>query len=143
MPAIGKAVTLTYTWRMNTQLRQVAEWLQTQPDIRLAVGFGSVADGTARPDSDIDIAVRADKPLDAERKMALIEGISRLTGLTVDLVDLARIGEPLRGEVLKGQRLFGSDEDWAEQMLRHIYDNEDFVPYVRRLLAERRERWLG
>lgn len=127
---------------MDTQLQQISQWLATQPDIRLAVGFGSVAEGTAKPDSDIDIAVRAEQPLDAERKMALIEGIASLAGRTVDLVDLARIGEPLRGEVLKGQRLFGSDEDWAEQMLRHIYDNEDFVPYVRRLLAERRERWL-
>ncbi|NDY94906.1 type VII toxin-antitoxin system MntA family adenylyltransferase antitoxin [Wenzhouxiangella limi] len=127
---------------MDTQLQQISQWLATQPDIRLAVGFGSVAEGTAKPDSDIDIAVRAEQPLDAERKMALIEGIASLAGRTVDLVDLARIGEPLRGEVLRGQRLFGSDEDWAEQMLRHIYDNEDFVPYVRRLLAERRERWL-
>lgn len=134
---------VTYTGQMSKELAPVAEWLEAQPDIRLAVVFGSVADGTARPDSNIDIAVRADKALDADRKMALIEGVSRLTGRTVDLVDLTRIGEPLRGEVLKGQRLFGSDEDWAEQMLRHIYDNEDFVPYVRRLLAERRERWLG
>lgn len=127
---------------MDAQLQQVSQWLATQPDIRLAVGFGSVFDGTSKPDSDIDIAVRAEQPLDAQRKMALIEGIASLAGRTVDLVDLARIGEPLRGEVLKGQRLFGSDEDWAEQMLRHIYDNEDFVPYVRRLLVERRERWL-
>lgn len=135
--------TVTYTGRMSPELAPVAKWLEAQPDIRLAVVFGSIAAGAARPDSDIDIAVRADRPLDAARKMALIEGISRLTHRPVDLVDLARIGEPLRGEVLKGQRLFGSDEDWAEQMLRHIYDNEDFVPYVQRLLAERRERWLG
>ena len=127
---------------MDAQIQQVSQWLATQPDIRLAVGFGSVFDGTSKPDSDIDIAVRAEKPLDAERKTELIEAIVRLTGRAVDLVDLTRIGEPLRGEVLKGQRLLGSDEEWAEQMQRHIYDNEDFVPYVRRLLAERRERWL-
>lgn len=128
---------------MGTELDRIAQWLKSQPDIRLGVAFGSVADGTARPNSDIDIAVRADKPLDAERKMALIEGISRLTGRPVDLVDLTRIGEPLRGEVLKGRRLLGSDEAWAELMLRHIYDNEDFVPLVRRMLEQRRQRWLG
>jgi predicted nucleotidyltransferase len=128
---------------MNPELARIAKWLKEQPDIRLAVAFGSVAAGSAQPGSDIDIAVRADRPLDAERKMVLIAGIAGLTGRPVDLVDLARIGEPLRGEVLKGQRLFGSDEEWAGQMLRHIYDNEDFMPYVRRLLAERRERWLG
>lgn len=118
-------------------------WLKSQPDLMLAILFGSVARGEARSDSDVDIAVLADRPLDAARKMALIAGIADLTGRPVDLVDLSRIGEPLRGEVLKGKRLFGSHEDFAGQMLRHIYDNEDFVPHVRRMLAERRKRWLG
>jgi len=127
---------------MEAELNRLAQWLEAQPDVRLAIVFGSVARGQARADSDIDIAIKADRPLRAERKMALIEGIAHLTGRPVDLVDLARIGEPLRGEVLKGHRLFGSDDAWAEQMLRHIYDNEDFVPHVRRLLAERRKRWL-
>ena len=128
---------------MRTKTEDLTQWLQSQPDLRLAILFGSLARGTARADSDIDIAVLAKRPLDAERKMALIEGIANLTGRPVDLVDLARIGEPLRGEVLKGQRLFGSDADFAEQVLRHIYDNEDFVPIQRRLLAERRKQWLG
>ena len=128
---------------MITNTDSLAAWLMSQPDLRLAILFGSVARNEARPDSDVDIAVLAERPLDAARKMSLVEGMADLAGRPVDLVDLSRIGEPLRGEVLKGKRLFGSDEDFAGQMLRHIYDNEDFVPLVREMLAERRMRWLG
>ena len=128
---------------MIADTESLATWLKSQPDLRLAILFGSEARNQARPDSDVDIAVLAQPPLDAARKMTLIEGMADLTGRPVDLVDLSRIGEPLRGEILKGKRLLGSDEDFAAQMLRHIYDNEDFVPLVRRMLAERRKRWLG
>ena len=31
----------------------------------------------------------------------------------------------------------------AELMRRHVYANEDFVPYLERLLDERRKAWIG
>lgn len=74
--------------------------------------------------------------------MQLIEDITTLaTGRPVDLIDLARVGEPLLGEIVKhGQRILGSNAELAELRLRHVYLNEDFVPYVKRMLDERNRR---
>lgn len=118
--------------------------LSGHPDIHLAIVFGSVAEGQARVDSDIDVAVQGDAPLDAERKMALIRDVAEATGRSVDLVDLKTVGEPLRGEILRhGHVLFDRRHALVDLMLRHVYDMEDFVPYLRRLFKERQHPWIA
>lgn len=112
--------------------------------IELAIVFGSYATGREQAESDVDIAVDAGHPLTVEQKMALIGSIARQTGRPVDLVDLRTVGEPLLGEILReGRRLLGSDEMYAELVCRHLHDAADFLPYVERMLAERRAAWLG
>ena len=60
------------------------------------------------------------------------------------MVDLRTAGEPLLGQILQyGQRLIGNDADHAELIRRHIFDSEDFLPYVNRILRERRQAWIG
>ena len=88
-------------------------------------------------------ALAADRPLDAEQKMRLIEKLAVRTERAVDLVDLHHAGEPLLGQVLKGRRLLGADSDYTALTLRHLYDQEDFMPYISRMLAERRRAWIG
>lgn len=118
--------------------------LRRHPGVHLAVIFGSVAKGSARKESDLDIAVMADRPLSASAKAALIDDLAVATGRPVDLVDLRTAGEPLLGQILKnGQRILGSNGDYAELVRRHVYAVEDFMPYVERMLAERRRAWIG
>lgn len=124
-------------------LDAVRRALARHPEIRLAIVFGSVGRGRARRDSDIDVAVLTESGLGPDEKLALIGEIAEETGRAVDLVDLRRAGEPLLGQVLKGIRIVGNDTDHAELALRHIYANEDFMPYVRRMLEERRKAWIG
>jgi predicted nucleotidyltransferase len=121
----------------------LADILSREPGLRLAMLFGSFAQGTAAPDSDVDVAVLFDRPLDAEQKMRLIEKLADRTERAVGLVDLHRAGEPLLGQVLKGRRLIGADSDYTALTLRHLYDQEDFLPYIDRMLAERRRAWIG
>lgn len=133
------------------QLRSVAmsiEQLKTvlsrETDIDLAIVFGSVARKTAGSQSDVDIAVKAKTSLDTQHKMRLIEDLAAATGRPVDLIDLRTVGEPLLGEIIRtGQRILGSDAEFAELTLRHIYANEDFVPYLKRLLKERNAAWIN
>jgi predicted nucleotidyltransferase len=66
---------------MSTQ--QVITALEAHPDIELAFVYGSVARGQARSDSDVDVAVQAPAPLDANEKMRLIEDIAAATGRAV------------------------------------------------------------
>ena len=60
--------------------------------IVLAVLFGSMADRCARFDSDVDIAVAADRVLSAEQKMTLIGQLAERLGRPVDLIDLQTVG---------------------------------------------------
>lgn len=72
--------------------------------------YGSFAHGDAWPDSDLDLAVL----LPAEQRigdiLAVAQRLSADVGRNVDLVDLRRAGDVLRGEVLAhGKTLFTSN----------------------------------
>ena len=114
------------------------------PELEVVLLFGSMASGQGRPDSDVDLAVQAARPLDAASKLALIAELGDATGRPVDLIDLSVVGEPLLGEILThGKRIRGSHGACAELLRRHLFDAADFLPYVERLLAERRRAWIG
>jgi predicted nucleotidyltransferase len=126
---------------IDIQIRQV---LERHEAISLALVFGSLAKGTAHSESDLDLAVGADHPLDADETMALISDLAEALGRPVDLVDLSTVGEPLLGQIIAGgRRIVGSNTRFAELLLKHLYNQEDFVPYQRRILKERREAWIG
>lgn len=125
-------------------IQQIRSALAEHPEIELAIVFGSVARGDARGDSDVDVAVQLPTPLGADQKMQLIADIAASTGRPVDLIDLRVVGEPLLGQILRhGQQIRGEPVDLAPLMQRHVYAMEDFVPYVERMLEERRKAWIG
>ena len=118
--------------------------ISTQPGIQLAILFGSLATGKGDKESDLDIAVDAGRRLNANEKTSLIGELARQTGRPVDLVDIQSIGEPLLGQVLRyGKRILGSDRHFARVLSRHLFDQADFLPYRNRILAERRQAWIG
>ena len=127
--------------RIDDQLRDV---LARFPAVVLAVLFGSVALGRQRPDSDLDIAVAAQRALTVAEKMALIEAFAERTGRPVDLIDLKVVTEPLLGQIVRhGRRLLGSDGAYGQLISRHLFEQADFMPYRSRVLAERRAAWTG
>lgn len=127
-----------------TDIEAVQEVLEQHPELETAIAFGSVADGSARADSDLDLAVSAGEPLSTDARITLIEELAAATGRPVDLIDLSRAGEPLLGEIVtRGKRLAGSDEAFARLLTRHLFDQADFLPYRDRILAERRQAWIG
>jgi len=118
--------------------------LDTQPVIRLAILFGSLAVGRERADSDLDLAVDAGRRLTAGEKLVLMSNLAERTGRTVDLVDLHAVGEPLLGQILRhGKRLLGGGTCYADLIRRHLFDQADYAPYRSRILAERRRAWIG
>jgi uncharacterized protein len=123
---------------------QLKESLQTFPQISLAVLFGSAALGHQRPDSDLDIAVSANRPLSASEKISIISALAERTGRPIDLVDLNEVAEPLLGQVVRhGRKILGSDTLYGELISRHLFEQADFMPYRSRILAERRVAWIG
>ena len=124
--------------------RAILAVFNTQPGIRLAILFGSLAAGRERADSDLDLAVDAGHRLTAGEKLALVTELAERTSRPVDLVDLHAVGEPLLGQILRhGNRLLGSDTCYADLIRKHLFDQADYLPYRNRILAERRRVWIG
>jgi uncharacterized protein len=122
--------------------RELTDFLERQTDIRLAILFGSAASNRLQPNSDVDVAVLAEKPLSAERKVELMGSIALLSGRPVDLVDLRRAGQPLLGQILQGQQIKGSTDMLAQLAYRNVIERADFLPLIRRSLAQRRQTWI-
>jgi predicted nucleotidyltransferase len=124
--------------------RLLKEVLTQFPQVSLAILFGSVALGRQRPDSDLDIAIAANHPLSADEKMAIISTLAERFGRPIDLIDLSVAAEPLLGQVVRhGRRILGSDTQYGELIRRHLFEQADFMPYRNRILAERRQAWIG
>ena len=114
------------------------------PALVLALVFGSVAQGRQRADSDLDIAVAANRALTATEKMDIMAALAERTGRPIDLIDLKMVAEPLLGQIVRhGRRLFGSDKAYGQLISRHLFEQADFMPYRSRVLAERRAAWIG
>ena len=128
---------------MNTIEKQLAQLLARYPQLRLAMLFGSLATGRARPDSDIDLGVLADEPIPAVLKLKLIEAIGVKFGRPVDIVDLYDAPEPVLGQVFKGKRLLGDNPTYARLLTRHLVNTADFAPLQQRILAGRRAAWIN
>lgn len=113
--------------------------------LRAAILFGSVARGEARYESDIDVALwgRHGALSEADR-IAIIEALALEFGRAVDLVDLARVGEPLLGTILReGRMVTGGTAERGELLSRHLVNQADFVPLQNRILKARRAAWIG
>lgn len=124
--------------------RAILAAIDTQPGIRLAIVFGSLAAGRERVDSDLDLAVEAGRRLTTGERLALTTELAKRTGRPVDLVDLYVVGEPLLGQILRhGKRLLGGGTCYADLIRRHLFDQADYLPYRSRILAERRRAWIG
>ena len=129
---------------MTTE-HDIARNLATYPDIRLAILFGSLARGRARTDSDLDLAVAGSRPLRAQEKRTLIEGLALVAGRPVDLIDLRSVDGLILAQVLTtGNIIFCADRTlYATLIKKVLFNNADMMPYHRRILAERRKAWIG
>ena len=128
----------------DADIQLICSTLARHSGLELAFVFGSVAQGRASADSDLDIAVQAAQPLGSQQKMALIGDLAEATGRPVDLIDLRKVGEPLLGQILSyGRRLLGSEEAHGRLLSRHLIDAADFLPLAQRIVDERRLAWIG
>lgn len=95
-------------------LSRLLEALRKQPNVRLAVLFGSVARGEQQPDSDLDLLVRFRRD-DHRARADLIDALEEASGRRVQLVskDQAEEAPLLLADVLdEGRVLVDRDRDW-------------------------------
>ncbi len=128
----------------RTPVERIEDFLKNDPDIQQALLFGSYATKTFSNKSDIDLAIQLQGPMTAAQKMSYLEKLQNCVDVDVDLVDLHSVGQPLLSQIMKyGQRLKGNSVQYAELALKNVNTAQDFLPYIERLLKERRERLLN
>lgn len=122
---------------------KIRDILSPYTAIKLVILFGSLANNTARFESDLDLAVQCGQPLTQDEKVQLIALLAKKFMRPIDLIDLYDVGEPLLGQIItKGRRVLGSDTCYGNLLARHLYAEADFMPYQRRILKQRRDQWI-
>ena len=97
------------------------------PEIVGVYLFGSVADGTDRPDSDVDLAIYAGRPLARMRVLDLQGAVADALRRDVDLVDLASAPTILQVQAIgEGRLVDASNPDavalFEVRVMRDYYD---------------------
>jgi predicted nucleotidyltransferase len=111
------------------------------PAVQAAWLFGSASSGRLRADSDIDIAVLHDAPLDASTRLRLSNALADEWGRDVDLLDLLRMPTAMQLQVLQGGRaLFAQNPlkvlNLQAMVLREFQDMQTWrEPMIRALAA--------
>jgi predicted nucleotidyltransferase len=126
------------TARMLQSIRQIL----TDPDIRLAILFGSQASGKTHAGSDVDVAVALDGEMSTSRQGELSARLSEALGCEVDVADLREAqGEFLMQIVLGGEVAVKRDASLlAELAIRAMGYREDVRPMVLRALKDKVRR---
>lgn len=119
--------------------------LATLPEAWAVYVYGSFARGEEWPDSDLDIAVLLPPEQRIPDILELVGDISKHIHRDVDVVDLRRVGDVLRREVLEsGRTLFESDPEkvlaWeASAMSQYAHYRDE----VRGILDDFRRTGIG
>ncbi len=89
---------------------------QAVPDLIAFYRFGSQAQGTATPESDVDLAILAHRPLSLAVLFDLQQQLAALLHKDVDLVDLRSASTVLRMQVVStGECLVSANEQNREE----------------------------
>ena len=116
---------------ISQQLRELV------PEISLAYMFGSQVNGTATPESDVDLAFLSCLPIPSIQRFDIAQELTERFNLNVDLVDLREAGALLKTEIImKGRQLVGTKLD-ADYFAMHVLrDYQDYKYHVADIEAQ-------
>jgi predicted nucleotidyltransferase len=103
--------------------------------------FGSQVTGTARPDSDVDLAILTRDPIPAMRRFELAQDLAIQLHCDVDLVDLRSASTVMRMQVIStGTCLDAPDEQARREFEMYVYSdyarlNEERRDILKRIAA--------
>lgn len=114
------------------------------PEILAVYLFGSYADGTARPDSDLDLGVLPRTPTLRERLLDLLADLTAAGFDRVDIVFLDQADPTLRYEVVRRNHplYLAPDFDHGTYFSHVLREYWDLEPYLRIVRQAYKEKWL-
>jgi len=116
--------------------KRLRSFFAEEGNIRLAFLMGSFAKGTARPDSDVDVAVLFGRPFGPEDVLELKGRLEKLLERDVDIVVLDRAGPVIRMQALKTGILLASEKGAYEEFFTATVNEYDDLKYNRREIEE-------
>lgn len=127
------------------EIARKLDFLACNPDLLLVVIFGSIANDSQRPDSDIDVAFFPKKRFSSHQRQELADQIACTTGRTVDLVDLSDVDGALLRQILHSGKVIFSKQPGITGILseRLLGWQEDFEPQLNALLESRLQRFVN
>ena len=93
---------------------------ETVPGLLVVYRFGSEAQGTARPGSDIDLAVLALNRLAPNMLVELQQGLATTLHRDVDLIDLRAVSTVMQMQVLSTGECVFSGDDGARELFEMV-----------------------
>ena len=124
----------------SEQLQPVAQKF----GVRLIVLFGSAARGKIHEESDVDIAVLAERPLTFNQRLKLWSALSPLFSVDVDLAVLNHAAPLLKFQVARdGKILFQQHpsvwDNWKSYAFRQYWDTKKFRDDLRKYVSRAAE----
>lgn len=119
-------------------------FLTSHPEIHTCLLYGSSVNGNFRRESDIDVAIASDRPLNSAEAWKLIGELSDLYGdRRIDLVDLSRIDGLLLREILTKGKILKRDTIFLAKRLTEMFDYFlYYYPHVKRNREARIQEYL-
>ena len=112
------------------------DFFSKEKDVTLAILMGSFAKGTARKDSDVDVALLFSSPPDFMEILDYKHRLSVLLKKEVDLVVLNTAGPVIKKQALKtGIVLLSRDNAYEDFFVRTLNEYDD-LKYYRREIEE-------
>jgi predicted nucleotidyltransferase len=126
---------------LDTEIRRV---LADYPQIQIATLFGSAARDALTDCSDMDIAVAAQSRLSLDLCIELGDRLTQALHREVDLIDLQAVSGTILAQSLShGRLVLKKDAGLYAELIKRLWFNQaDMMPYTRRILTERRKRFL-
>ncbi len=116
--------------------KRLRSFFAEERNVRLAFLMGSFAKGTARPDSDVDVAVLFGRSFVPDDVLDMKGRLEKLLERDVDLVVLDRAGPVIRMQALKTGILLVSEKGAYEEFFTATVNEYDDLKYNRREIEE-------
>jgi predicted nucleotidyltransferase len=124
---------------------QTRAFFENDPEVRLAILFGSQATKRAHSKSDVDVAVAYGRLLTTDEIIRKAQELSAIINKEIDLVDLLSASGLLLQQILAYRKtLVNRDSElYGRIIAKRINEEEDLMPLYEEILRARRERFLN